>query len=99
MSKFITNCIEFRTGDNAHIQDLISDIPVDNKEKVLNYLKNGKDDGVCCSSIFDFVSSSSTGNTIHCYTDGEFSWDDEEIYHFEKYNIKLDEEFISKIIA
>jgi hypothetical protein len=35
---------------------------------------------------------------INLYTDGIYEWDDEEIYHFEHYNMKLDDEFIKHIL-
>ena len=36
--------------------------------------------------------------TVRLYTDGEYSWTSEEIYHFEKYNLELNEDFVKKVI-
>lgn len=98
MIKFITNCREFGTG-NISINDLISDDVSERKNDIINYLKNGKDDGVRCSSVYDYIGDFSTGNTVHCYTDGVYQWDDTEIYHFEKYNLKLEKAFVDSVIV
>jgi len=79
--------------------DNISTNEIKGKETVLQYLKSGSDAGVRCSAVYDFVEKASTGKTIHCYTDGEFEWDDLEIYHFENYNLRLEDEFYRKSIA
>lgn len=95
--KFITNCKELHTDNATSILDCISNTPLGNKEKILEYLKNGTNDGVRCSSIYDYVKKEPLmGKTIKLYTDGEWCWDSEEIYHFEEYNIKLNKEFLEK---
>ena len=96
--RLITNCSELRTG-NQPINSIIHNTPIENKEKILAYLKSGKDDGVMCSGIFDFVVNVPTGDTIHCYKDEEYKWNDSEIYHFENYNMELDPDFIKKIMG
>lgn len=96
--KFISKCIEFETDNRQHLIDTLSENSISNKNDILEYLKSGSDDGVLCSSVFDYVISRSTGDTVHCYTDGEYFWDDREIYHFEKYNMKLDDEFVNHIL-
>lgn len=96
--KYITDYKEFDEEANISLLDSISDAPIVEKDKVLKYLKNGNDAGVRCSAVHDIVGNFSTGETIHRYTDGEFVWDSSEIYHFEHYNIKLNEEFINKVL-
>ena len=96
--KFITHYKEFDEEETNSILDNISNIPIQGKSEIIEYLRKGEDAGVCCSSVFDFVQNGSTGKTIHCYTDGEYFWDDKEIYHFEHYNLKLETEFVNKIL-
>ena len=98
MAKFITSCIEMETGTNIHIKDIISLEEIPQKEIILSYLKNGEDNGVCCSSVYDYIEDYSTGDTIHRYKDDDYEWDDREIYHFEKYNIRLNDDFIKHIL-
>jgi len=96
--KFITHYAEYDSEENAKLIDNISTNEIEGKGTVLQYLKNGSDAGVRCSAVYDFVERASTGKTIHCYTDGEFEWDDSEIYHFENYNLRLEDEFIEKVL-
>ena len=96
--KFITYYKEFGKGEDKRIMDNISDTPIQGKNKVLEYLKKGKDAGVRCSAVHDLVEKFSTGKTIHRYTDEEYIWDDREIYHFEHYNLALDKGFIEKVL-
>lgn len=97
--KFISHYKEFGKDEHISILDNISHIPTKEKSKILEYLKHGEDAGVKCSSVFDFVQNELVPRTIHRYTDGEYIWDDREIYHFEKYNIPLDEDFIKKVLV
>lgn len=97
MKKFIANYKELRTDENISLMEHISDIQIKNKETILEYLKGGTFNGVRCSSVYDYVSDEpiiSEGTTL--FTDGEYYWDSEEIYHFEKYNMELNKEFLKK---
>lgn len=95
--KFITDYKELGGNQNASLLDYLEKEPIDNKEKTLDYLKNGKDNGIRCSVVYDYVKDESMSETIKLFTDGEFNWDSEEIYHFEKYNLRLNEDFIKKV--
>ena len=79
--------------------DHCSQTPMSGKALVLQYLRSGDDDGVRCSSIHDRIIGDTTFLDCSCYTDGEYTWDDEDIYHFEKYNIELEPEFLKKVLA
>lgn len=96
--KFITKYKEFDTDENESVLDHRSSQEIPEKGTVLRYLKKGKDDGVRCSGIYDFVKNEPQFDTIHLFTDGEYYWDSEEIYHFEKYNIELNEEFVQRVL-
>lgn len=96
--KFITDYDEFGAEQGKSLLDHLSSNAIEGKGKVLHYLKNGSDDGVRCSSVYDYVKKESTSKTIHLFTDGEYYWDSEEIYHFEKYNIPLNERFVKKAL-
>lgn len=95
--KFITDYKELGGNQNASLLDYLEKEPIDNKEKILDYLKTGKDNGIRCSVVYDYVKDESMSETIKLFTDGEFNWDSEEIYHFEKYNLRLNEDFIKKV--
>lgn len=95
--KFITKYDKLDVNEKMKIGEYISVVEHDQKSIILQYLKNGMDAGVRCSSVFDYIKKEYRPRTIHLYTDGEFFWNDEDIYHFEKYNLQLNEEFINKV--
>ena len=96
--KFITNYKEFDDDAKESVLEHLLKEPIKNKRFILEYLKNGKDDGVLCSGIYYYVKDEPKFDTIHLFTDGEYYWNSEEIYHFEKYNMVLNEEFVDKVL-
>ena len=60
-------------------------------------MTSGEYDGVACGSIFDHVTKESKSETIKLYTDGIYDWTDEEMCHFEIYNMELDPEFVEYV--
>lgn len=96
--KFVTDYKELGGNEEISLLDHLSKEPIENKEKILKYLRSGKNDGVRCSSIYDYVKDDTTFKSTYLFTDGEYKWDSEEIYHFEEYNMKLNEEFIQKVL-
>jgi len=75
-----------------HLRPLNSEI----QEKVIQYLKNGTDDGICCTCVYDHIKAVKTNITNNLYTDGEYIWNEEMIYHFKNYGLELEPEFIAK---
>ena len=62
-------------------------------------MRSFPEDVVCPSRVYDYIKKTYIPTTIIYYTDGEYIWDEREIYYFEHYNIKLADSFISKILA
>jgi hypothetical protein len=104
MNKFITNYTELNGDENSTSIfdcDFAKEHP--QKEQILKYLQDWLDGSLRCSVICDKVTNSlprENGEFIQIYDhdDGEFLWDDEEVYHFEKYNVELNPEFVEKIL-
>lgn len=99
MLKFIDDYKEFGFDSTLSVVDNISSTPIPEKEKILDYLKRTPKDGVRCSTLNDFVTKELLTPAVWTHSDGEYNWDDEEIYHFEKYNMKLNQEFIDKVLS
>lgn len=96
--KFVTNYREFNEEKNApSVRSEISDHEIVLKENILKYMRSFEDDVVCPSKVYDVIQNKVTTVPLVYYTDGEFIWDERDIYHFEKYNIHLNNEFIHKI--
>ena len=97
--KYIEKYKELGFDVSESLKDNISEKPIREKDRILQFLKNGTYNGVRCSSIYDYIKNEPTFKNINLYTDGVYEWDDEEIYHFEKYNMKLEDEFIKYVLS
>ena len=82
------------------LQDNLSkvDISDDEYEKILKHLKNGKTTFVTSQTPRDIFTGKNIGSDLRIFTDGVYSWTNEEIYYFEKYKIKLNEDFIRFVL-
>lgn len=69
------------------------------KNDILNYFKqnNVANATVICPAT-DYITGKTLNNLIECFDDGNYMWTSEEIYHFEKYDLKLNDEFIEYVI-
>lgn len=69
------------------------------KAKILSYLKNHTSNAAYASStIIDLVTKEDTQLPEVAYNDGEYLWSSTLVYHFEKYNLKLDDDFIQHVL-
>lgn len=68
------------------------------KDKIVKYLKKFSE----CAFTSEPVKDKYTGEIVYdadnARSDGEYTWYESEIYHFEKYNLKLDDEFIDYVL-
>ena len=97
--KYITDYLEFGGDVNKSVLNFCSTENIVGKDTIIKYLKGGKDDGIRCSVVYDYIKKERKNETTRLFTDGEFYWDSEEIYHFEKYNIILNEDFVRKVLS
>ena len=65
-----------------------------NKPELLSYLKSFADYLVAAKAAMDYVTGKGMQNSLIIYTDDRFLWSNEDIYHLERYNLALNEEFI-----
>lgn len=80
------------------IKDLICSKPIKESKKVLEHLKNGKKGAVASGYAVDVISKERIAGELCCFSDGKFGWRSDTIYYFEKYNLKLDDEFINYVL-
>ena len=81
------------------VRSIISPMNEPARTTVLNYLKSG----TVCESSFGAWADEITGktmplNTNICFTDGKFEWKYKTMYYFEKYGMRLPEEFVNHIL-
>ena len=67
------------------------------KEKILKYLKSGEEYGAAAMSMKDVFTGKYTGIEYIFFADDKYAWSTELIYHVEKYDCKLPEDFLSHI--
>ena len=76
-------------------------ISIDCKEAILHYLKSAQLYAYGTGILTDAFSKepvSKVERYNNSYSDGEYEWYDSEIYHFEKYNLKLNNDFIQHVL-
>lgn len=97
--KEISKVKEF-SGDSAHksIKEQIRDDEIEGKQKILKYLKSFHSDSAAGMSLVDEITGKTQKSGVEGFEDGLFYWDTREIYHFEKYNLELNEDFIQHVL-
>ncbi len=97
--KFITNV---KLYDNVNTDEITSNTCKSehpNKQIILEYLKNASFVSSCTTDkVIDCVTNKKTNIQIVAYHDDKYYWDDRYIYHFEKYNFKLNDDFIQYVL-
>lgn len=79
------------------IKDNTSSIPAPNKDKILEYLKNGEKIAAYVGIAKDVFTGESIPEEWLLYTDGVYRWNTRTIYHYEKYNLVLLDEFVEYV--
>lgn len=97
--KEISNAKEF-SGDKsfASIKKLISDTEVPEKSRILRYLKSFKPDCAAGMTLVDEITGADVDSGVNGFEDGVYYWDTRHIYHFEKYNLKLNDDFVEYVL-
>lgn len=72
--------------------------PVENKEKILVHLKQREIEAVCSKPVKDPFTKKLIYFSTCEYEEGEYGWDNLYIYLFEKYNLRLDDNFIKNVL-
>ena len=88
-------------GDNVNINDIISTaVVLPEKAKILEYFQNHTSNAAYASStIVDVTTHTDTKIPEALYNDGEYRWSATLVYLFEKYNLKLNDEFIQHVLS
>lgn len=73
--------------------------PVPHKDKILSYMKNAPVVAATTALVTDYITKEQFYKANNPHSDGVFQWYEDEIYHFEKYNLKLNDEFIQHVLS
>ena len=77
---------------------IISDKSIKQKDIILQYLKKFPYSAYTSQPVFDKFSGEEVFEADNAHTDGVYTWYESEIYHFEKYNLKLNDDFIEYVL-
>ena len=69
---------------------------ISNKSKVLRYMKSCKVIAAAPGRMKDTFANTVIPGEMLAYSDGTYYWGAEAIYYFDKYNLKLPDDFIAK---
>ena len=89
----------YKDNSLPSVLDNISEKEIPQKNVVLRYLKSHKPTAYSPQECFDVVSGEKINEPLSCMDDGVYYWRSDLIYYFEKYNLKLLDEFVDYVIA
>ncbi len=86
-------------ADNGTVaSNTLNEVTYD-KNKVINYLlSKGKKIAGCPREAIDCFTKDVIAPSFFIYSDEEYRWADFLVYHVKKYNIKLPQEFVNKVM-
>lgn len=68
------------------------------KNDILSYLKNAPIVAATSTLVTDYTTQKQLYKANNAHSDGVYQWYEDEIYHFEKYNLKLNDEFVQYVL-
>ena len=96
--KFIGNKPVRDISDNE-IQDNFLSSEMKNKSEILNYMKSFSEPSAYTSQpVIDRFTNQELNKINNAFSDGTYTWYADEIYHLEKYNLKLNCDFIEHVL-
>lgn len=95
---FIVKVKEFSENSNYPDLNTMINYPIKNKSDILKFLKSFAPIAVMTKGITDYIKNvSDNTQSLTLFNFGEWFWTNEMIYHFEKYDLKLKDEFIDYV--
>ena len=76
------------------LNSFVSPVPVKNRNKILAFLKSAEPGPIGFFALKDPVTQKAYSTGCICYEKDGFSWTNGVTYLFEKYNIRLNDEFL-----
>ena len=69
------------------------------KKSMLQYLKSFEQCAFTSEPVKDIYSKEIVVGADNARSDGVYRWYESEIYHFEKYNLKINDDFIQHVLS
>ena len=86
-------------GNGESVLSHTQKLPEEVKNKIVAYMNTNPVIAVRASCINDYIEKKYTTKSDAVRSDGEYNWSEEETYHFEKYDMELNEDFIQKVMG
>lgn len=93
----IANC-SLRKIKPGELDKFTSKSEIQHKKEILEYLTSYEDCAFTSEPVFDLVTKKKVRDADNAKTDGVYTWYWSEIYHFDKYNLCLKDEFINHVL-
>lgn len=74
------------------------DNPISDKNEILKYMKSLSPSIFTSAPVIDIFTDKEIKSADNGYSDSEYIWRESEIYYFEKYNLKLNDDFIKYVL-
>ena len=96
-NKYLTN-IDVNEMNIVQLESITSDTPIEHKQEILMYLKSFPECAFTSQPVYDKFTKQNLDSVDNAITDGIYTWYKSEIYYFEKYNLKLNNDFIEYVL-
>lgn len=80
------------------ISDLVSEREMEKKADILTYLKKVNVMAAAPGYAIDVFTGNRIQEPLYAYSDGEYIWRSDTIYYFDKYNLRLEDDFIEHVL-
>lgn len=71
---------------------------IPNKKQILQYMRSNKVIAAAPGRLKDVFTNQPIKGEMLAYSDGVYYWGTEAIYYFDKYNMKLPDEFVNRVL-
>ena len=95
--KYITEA-DIDDVSKNNFKSYLSEKPILYKNDILKYLRSFSECAFTSEPVKDKYTDEIVYDADNARSDGEYIWYESEIYHFEKYNLKLNEDFIKYVL-
>lgn len=84
-----------KSKSNEHVSNIKEDV----KNKLLEYLRSAPVFAAAAEEVYDEIADMTTGIPLLAYEKDGYLWDSRDIYYLDKYNMRLNDDFISYVLS
>ena len=98
MQKYITKESFIKSKGSSFIA-LCDSKPIENKADIVRFFAKCISIGDGSGVVTDRMTGKATGEYEKMFQDGDYVWYADEVYHFKKYNLHLNDDFVSYVMT